>query len=433
MPTRLFITNFAFIFLFLSGVFAQTLTLQDAIAICLEKNYDIALAKDDSAIAKRNNTIGNAGMLPSVNLNAGVSYGLGNLNQQFTNGTEINRNNVNSLNANASANLNWTLFDGLKMFFTKQRLSMQEALATLQLKDKVQSSVAATITAYVEVVKQKQTVNAYQEAIRLADERLKIAATKVELGVSAKTDALQAKVDLNARKSELLKQQAQLESAKQALNSLLARNVETTFDVEDSIAFNTAIAATSLQDANQNFAIQSALMLAGIAKQQLKETQAKRSPVIIGNAAYSYTYARSDAGFSLFNQQNGLAVGATLSFPIFNGFNLNREVKVAKINVAKSEVNAEQVKLQQTVQIKKAARDYSAALEVLKLEEENIGYAKENVLIATERFKLSQGTSIEYREAQKSYEDAMLRLVAARYDVKKAETDLLRLSSKLVQ
>lgn len=431
MPARLFLSIFCFGLHLIT--FSQTLTMQEAIAICLEKNYDIALAKSDSFIAKRNNTIGNAGMLPDVSLNAGVNYGLGNLNQRFVNGTEINRANVNSLNVNASANLSWTLFDGLKMFFTKQRLSMQESLATLQLKDKVQSSVAAIIVAYVEIVKQKQTVSAYQEAIRLAEERFKIASAKVELGVSAKTDALQARVDVNARKAELLKQQALLENTKQSLNVLLARNVETFFEVEDSIILNTSFASTSLQQANQNFAIQSALMQVGIAKQQLKETQAKRSPVIVGNASYSYTYARSDAGFSLFNQQNGLVVGATLAFPLFNGFNLNREVKIAKLNVSKAETSAEQIKLQQVVQVKKAARDYSVALEALKLEEENIAFAKENVMIATERFKLSQSTSIEYREAQKSYEDAQLRLVAARYEVKKAETELLRLTGKLVQ
>ena len=412
---------------------AQTLTLQDAISISLEKNYDIILAKTDSAIAKRNNTIGNAGMLPSISVNSGVNYGLSNLHQKFTNGTEINKNNVNALNANASANLNWTLFDGLKMFFTKKRLSMQESLATLQLKEQVQTSIAAVIIAYSNVVKQQQAVNAYNEAIKLAEERLKIATSKVELGVSAKTDALQARVDANARKAELLKQQALLETAKQNLNALLARNAETAFEVEDSISFNDKITAQSLQEINNNLTVQAALVQAGIAKQQLKEIQAKRSPVIVGNAAYSYTYSKSDAGFSLFNQQNGLTVGATLVFPLFNGLNINREVKIARLNITRAETGLEKIKLQITVQQKKAARDYEVAKQALQLEEENISYAKENVMIATERFKLSQSTSIEFREAQKSYEDALLRLVAARYDVKSTETELLRLSSKIIE
>lgn len=423
----------AFSVAFTSSLLAQKLTVQDAVEICLEKNFDIVLARTDSAIAKRNNTIGNAGMLPSISVNAGVNYGLNNLHQKYTNGTEINRNAVNSLNANASANLNWTLFDGLKMFFAKKRLSMQESFSTLLLKDKVQASVADVLNSYFGIVQQKQNVAAYQEALKLAEERLKIATSKVELGVTSKTDALQARVDVNAIKSGLLKQLVLLENTKQALNTLLARNVETPFEVEDSIVFNKELSVQSLQEINNNFAVQAANVQAQISKQLLKETQALRSPVIVGNAAYSYNYSKSAAGFSLFNQQNGLTLGATLAFPIFNGLNLNRQVKIAKMNTLQAETNTEQIKLQVSLLQKKAAREFELAADVLKLEEENIGYARENVMIATERFKLSQSTSIEFREAQKSYEDALLRLVSARYDLKKAETELLRLSGKIVQ
>lgn len=421
-------------FLFrLNSISAQKLTLQDAIATALEKNYDIVLAKTDSAIAKRNNTIGNAGMLPDIGLNAGVNYSLNNLHQKYTNGTEIEQNKVNGLSANVSANLDWVLFDGLRMFFAKKRLAMTASFATLQLKDEVQRSIADVIISYFEIVKQKQTILAYEEAIKLAEERLKIATIKVDLGISPKTDALQARVDANARKADLLKQKALLETTKQSLNTLLARNVETDFEVEDTITFNAPLAVQSLQEINNNLAVQAAMVNVDISKQLLKETQAKRSPVIAANLAYNYNYSKSSAGFSLFNQQNGLNVGATFRFPLFNGFNINREVKISKLLVTQAETSAEQIKLQVSLQQKRAARDYGVATESLQLEEDNIEDARENLMISTERFRLSQSTSIEFREAEKSYEDTLLRLVSARYELKKAETELLLLSSKIVE
>ncbi len=422
----------ALIFLSVSANAQSQLTIDAAIALALQNNYDIIIARNDSAIAHKNNTIGNAGMLPNLNVNGGANYGLNNINQRFTNGTEIIRNSVNSTNINVSADLNWTLFDGLRMFFAKKRLSLQETFAVLQLKNSVQNTIALIIVAYYDIVRLQQTVSAYKEAIALSNERLKIATTKFELGVSGKTDALQARIDVNARKAELLKQQVLLDNAKQNLNVLLSRNEGISFEVTNEVVFNENITAQSLQQTNSNYTIQAAMASVKIAQQQKRETQALRSPVIVGNAAYSYAYSQSDAGFVLFSQNNGLGLGVTISMPIFNGFNINRQVKVAGIQLQTSNTRYMQAKLQVAAAVKSSARAFETAKLALVLEEENIGYAKENVTIATERFKLSQSTSIEFREAQKSYEDALLRLVNARYELKQAETELLRLNNKLI-
>ena len=71
--------------------------------------------------------------------------------------------------------------------------------------------------------------------------------------------------------------------------------------------------------------------------------------------------------------------------------------------------------------------------QTLALEEENILLAKENVNIALERFRLGVSTYLELRETQKSLEDAYNRLLAARYNTKLAETELLRLKGDLVR
>jgi outer membrane protein TolC len=66
------------------------------------------------------------------------------------------------------------------------------------------------------------------------------------------------------------------------------------------------------------------------------------------------------------------------------------------------------------------------------LEEENILLAKENVEIAMERYRLGLSTALELRETQKSLEEAYTRLINARYNMKLAETNLLRLSGRLL-
>ena len=70
---------------------------------------------------------------------------------------------------------------------------------------------------------------------------------------------------------------------------------------------------------------------------------------------------------------------------------------------------------------------------MLELEETNILLAKENVNIQLELFRLGASTIIQLRDAQFSLEDAYDRLIAARYNTKLAETELMRLKGELIR
>ena len=54
------------------------LSLEEAITIGLKNNYSIQIAGNDSKIATNNNTLGNAGFLPSLNIS---SFSTGSMRQ----------------------------------------------------------------------------------------------------------------------------------------------------------------------------------------------------------------------------------------------------------------------------------------------------------------------------------------------------------------
>lgn len=85
------------------------------------------------------------------------------------------------------------------------------------------------------------------------------------------------------------------------------------------------------------------------------------------------------------------------------------------------------------IAISSAFKDYELQKKNLALEEENILLAKENVFIAVERLRLGVSTTLELRETQRSLEESYNRLIAARYNTKVAETELLRLKGDLVK
>jgi outer membrane protein TolC len=135
----------------------------------------------------------------------------------------------------------------------------------------------------------------------------------------------------------------------------------------------------------------------------------------------------------LLNRNLGLNYGLSAAIPIFNGFNVKRQVKAAQLDIDYQNTLYNYQKWRMDVAISNAFKDYELQKKTLRLEEENILLAKENVYIASERLRLGVTSYLELRETQKSLEDAYNRLIAARYDSKVAETELLRLKGDLIR
>src|SRR5438874_12955284 len=94
----------------------DTLTVEKAIATALNNNYDILLSRQDSASAAITNEYRNAVFLPTLNAGSTILFNNNSQTSKFTDGTERNRSGIRATNLNAAVNLNWTLFDGLRMF-----------------------------------------------------------------------------------------------------------------------------------------------------------------------------------------------------------------------------------------------------------------------------------------------------------------------------
>src|SRR6267378_1109451 len=103
-----------FLSLFLLPVFVagqSLLSSEDALRIGLKNNFDILIAKNQAEADSILNTAGEAGMLPSLSLNATAVYNSNNIHQKYSNGSEITKTNVAGSNLNPGIALSWTLFD----------------------------------------------------------------------------------------------------------------------------------------------------------------------------------------------------------------------------------------------------------------------------------------------------------------------------------
>ena len=422
-------------FLFTFSKAQELLTPEDAIALAISKNFDIVIAKNEADIAKINNNKATAGMLPRINVTTGDVFNLSNINQKFTTGQEVKKNWVPVNSFNAGLNLNWTIFDGLKMFATKDRLAALQSLGEIQLKNQIQEVVAQVLNAYYEVVRQKQQIKALNESAAISVERVSLSQKKLDVGYSDKTPLLQAKVDYSAQQINILKQETVLEQTKVVLNQILGRDAGTAFEVLDTIEVNYVPNLQNIKDTTltENFSIQSAEKNIEIAKLQHKEINSQRLPSINFNTGYLFTQNNSKAGLQLFNRSYGPTVGLNATIPIFNGGIVKKELESSAVNIAIQQIQLDQIKNELDSKILTAYKNFDYATKMLKLNEENVKVAQENVQITLERYRLNQSNSVEIKQAQSSYEDALYNVILARYNAKTAEIELKKLSNDLVK
>lgn len=417
----------------------KILTLEQAIDLALKNNYDIRLAQNDAAITANDYAYANFAFAPRVNGTLTKVWNRTQTKQEFLNGSKRDTSGIRQTNLTGNVNLAWTLFDGLKMFATRQRLEAVRNLGELAVKDQLVNTIANVIAGYYNIVQQKQQLRNIAEQMSISEERVKLSDAKFTTGLGPKTDWLQSKVDYNAQKAAHLRQQTLIEQSKATLNQLMDVEVANTeYDVQDSIPLNMDLAYGQLRQEimQKNTGLKVAQQNLTVSQLQLKESKGDYFPVINFNSAYNYTRVNSNAATNTFspiyNQNGVLSYGFSATVPIFNGLNVKRQVRNARLNVDYQQLSLDNTRTQVDLSLINAFKDYEYYKTAVILEEENMLLARENVTVALERFKQGVSTTIELREAQQSLEDGFFRLINARYNIKLAETQLLRLNGMLI-
>jgi outer membrane protein TolC len=410
------------------------LSYKQSVALLLKNNFDIQLAQNNATITDIQNSYGNAGFMPKVDINAGTSLASNKTQQEFASGLKVNQSGVGSQNLNAGAFLSWTIFDGMKMFATKERLNLLAQQGELSLKLAIEQQIEQLTLLYFQAVKQAQLIKGIQTAMELNEERIKLYARKLDIGAGSNVELLQAKLDFNAQKSNLLTQKSILNDCKSNLLFLIKTEASTNFEVDTIFEFESVKSLDEIkqkiEQANQSLMF--AKRNVQVQSQALKELQSLTLPRVGLTSAYNFTRNENAAGFSLLNQNLGYNFGVNLSWNIFNGFNTRNQIKIGKFEVKNSQIEVDKIKFTYNNAAYSAYQRMLNDQEILSLEEENIKLAQEGLTISLERLKIGLGNYLEIKASQTTYEEAITRLVNARYNLKQSETAIKKLMGNLV-
>ncbi|MBF2708562.1 TolC family protein [Flavobacterium soyangense] len=411
----------------------EVLTIEDAVKITLENNYEIKIASNNLNIDKANVTTGNAGMLPKVTATVVDNNGIQNLSQTRADGTVNSLNNAKNSNLNYGAGLDWTVFNGFKMFAKLDQLKELQKLGETQLKLTIITKISNLNAVYFELVNQQQQLAALDTTIEISNQRLTLAKNRFTIGKASKLEVLNAQVDLNTDKTNLLRQKELYANTKIILNQVMARDAKIDFKVVDVIEVDKSLLLpelTALAE-KQNPELETQIINQRISELQLKQIKGERYPTLNLTSGYVFSENKSGLGFTTQSSGQGLNYGFRASLNLFDGFAQNRNEKIAKIEIDNAKLAIDQQNQKLNSQITAFYQTYLTNLELINLEYENEAIAKQNMGITVDKFRIGTITTLEFRTAQLNYVNAKVNYSKAQFQAKLTEILLKELAGNL--
>ena len=426
-------------FLLFACISANTQEIYDlnrCITTGIDHNFSIMISRNRQEVATNNFTPGNAGYLPTLSLNSKAGGTLTGTRQNLASGGESTSNGVHNISANAGANLSWTLFNGFSVRSTYQKLNELKLVGELNTQMSIENLVADIVSEYYYYIQQ---VNLYKNlgyAVALSRERVRIDEERYLLGSGSKLQLLQSVVYLNADSSRYSKQKEVLRASQIRLNKLMANeDIGALLIVKDTaIAIKVDLLFDQLlkETLEKNTSLLISKRNQTISEYDLKIISSRSYPYLDFSSGYNRSFNKYGSG-SVSSQHSGaLSYGLTLGVDLYDGMNRKRETANARLDVESKKYQYKEIEQQVRADLITIFYAYQNNLGLLKLEQQNLSAARENLEIALERYKLGNLSGLELREVQKSYLDAEERLISVQYQTKLAEISLLQISGRVM-
>ncbi|RIV72096.1 TolC family protein [Flagellimonas aequoris] len=426
------------IFLFAIGGIAlgsaqDVLTVDEAVKIALENNYQIKTAKNDLQIDELGVSPGQAGMLPQLGANLSDNNSVQSLTQVRNDGTVQDRNNVKNSSFNYGVALEWTVFDGLSMFANYEQLKETQKLGEAELKQAILSKVGEIMTTYYDLVQQQQQLSALDSTLTISQQRVELAHNRFTIGKASKLEVLNAQVDLNTDQTQMQRQLELYKNTKIQLNEQLARDLKLDFKVIPEIFVDQTLDLEELEAlvAAENPQLLAEKINKRISELELKQIKAARYPSVFVTSGYNIGNSKSELGFATSSDSKGFSYGFGASLNLFDGFNQTRNEKKSKVALQNAEIAISQQEQELASMVNTTYQTYLTNISLMELEEKNEAIAKENLDITVEKYRIGIIPTIEFRTAQLNYINAQVRLSNAKFQAKVSEIILKQLAGNL--
>lgn len=429
-----FLFTFLFFSLFYTNLVGQDqLKLEDAIKVGLAQNFDIVIANKNIEISSNNNTWGQAGRYPSIDIN--LQQG-NNLSDQSNNPTAFIQQTIRSHSLQSSLNVNWTLFNGFKVIANKEKLAtlqnQSEGNATLIIENTIQG----IILSYYNSKLQLEKIALLNNVLKLSKDKYEYQKVKQSIGTAVTVDLLQFEAAYLTDSSSLVLQELAYKNSIRNLNLLMGVDVSRTWDLTSKLTtemplFDSKELIDKMNNNNQN--LKNQLLNLELSKQDLKIAKANLYPVIGFNAGAQNTNSQYVLGPL---NQTGTTINYfgnfTLSYRLFDGGKIKRAIKNVTIQEEITNLNIEKTKLQLNQELQIQLENYNARTTLFSINKRAFEVSKKNLDIAHLKENNGLINSFNLRDIELAYLRSGVSLFDSMYSIIESKTNLTKLTGGII-
>jgi outer membrane protein len=437
---------------------AETLTLDQCVAIALKESPDASAAnfEVEAAIARKNSARG--GYSPRLRLDAGVQRWDQALSAPLFAGivsacpdcpwnTDPNRRITQPNGAEMPAGLKsdlltpltlrpqWTWSVGVTLaqpigaLWTVREGNVLAKLGidVAEIKRKsAQRDVAYQVTeAYLRLLQAMRMAEIAAKSVEQVSAQVKRAHTFFEQGTVARNDVLRAQLGLATAELRLIQAKGGVTLARGRLATLMGRPPETAIDPVD-IAGGPAAQAMIAPAQAEEVAVGQRLEIKEIATRIDQATAgtrlAKSKFVPQVNALANYTRQTS----SLFGLPKAWFIGATASWDLWEGGSTYYGISESKAQLAQAQEARRKAEDMIRLDVRSAHVGVTTAMEALEVAGSAVASAEENFRMEQKRYESTSNTSFDVLDAETQLTTARGQHQAAIYDLIIAKSNLAR-------
>jgi outer membrane protein len=304
----------------------------------------------------------------------------------------------------------------------------REDLKTFQwtLKDTRLSVIDAIRQAYYGVLLTQRVVQVRQEDLARTQEHLKQAKGFYQVGLKAKIDVTQAEVAVVTAQKALI--QAENDAMVAWITLAAAMGLDRPPDVTLKDELEKDRGDWKLDDLRKEALEKDPILnrLRAVItywEAQVEEVKREYWPTLTATAKYGYNNGQ---GY-FYNNDETWNVGLQLNIPIFTGFQTQNKLVEYKAILSQAKANEETQKLAVLSNLQSQFVNQILAEKQIQVTIEALRSAKENLDLATGRYKAGVGSSLDITDARNSYvqsendhNQALYNYITARYKVLRA-------------
>lgn len=430
---------------FLNRTVAQDpLSLENAIERGLSASFQVRIAEANQKITAQNNSWAVAGKYPTINATLQNANGYNNINNPASFLRELSSF---STGINPGIELSWVLYNGKRIEVTKAQLESLDNQSKINTQTAIENAVQSIINAYFNVVVQKTQLEVNREVLALSGDRHTFQELQRGFGQSGTFEELQTKDAWYVDSTAFLVQQNSYFTGLRTLNSLLgeddlAKEYLLTDQLnEEALPLNEEELHQQLLARNTSVQLLQANKSLALINTQLQKTNLKPSLSLRSGLTYNFNLSSGSGTLqsgetlsldAVTGQTTNGFINLAASFTLFDGGLRRKNIDAAIIQETIADYNLADASRNLKLQLSNLTNNYRHQLKLYEIGKELVINAKENLIIAQDRLESGLINSFDYRAVQLAYLAANQQQLAISLTIKNIETEILKLTGRLI-